>query len=1557
MSHKHMDFNPLDILAAAALGEKDAPPELKSTKSEKLSGGDLNDHTTSVVSKDDKPDSNQEMGKTTSNGLKEVSICIHTSKGMAPQKIDWSPGTFLDSMSAKSEKFTLDQLVNDIKKQHLDLEIHKLAQQTVEKEDCSKELSKGDIGDASHDDKQNDTFVSERNVINKETDQIILDTNIMAQIFTKQENDQKDFAPEDSTNSPSDLDTMDSNYSKSPDLADSASEISLSEIIALDHPYALAPGSTQLPALMDDDDIDVGSDHSPLTEETDQRSRNLSLDFNYLKSGILEGVSASTLDLYKMSNTGLGRSKLPSSSSSTSSPTADIISKSTNHIFSNDKLFKGINSGHGVSNNNSPVRPAPKYGKFRIGTYGSFSNLELEKYLRDKDLLNNRKLKIGIPPESSSNNSSFNSPSASPSAHRFLQSPSLDWDRSEASSETQDDSSDARTPLRMSPDFTEKVTEWSHPMYHDHDYCVKNDTSSPDDFSKFIPIKRKYTKRKNKGDGMNHEKFMKAKYLKKELLKQDSFIKTPPELELMATDPSVIRTNPVGRPKKRPLEKVIDEEIDPETGTKLKITGRYQDQYVYYLSKSSRTTTRRRQTPLFPHTADKIIVPAPKPGDIVVPHLTDADIETVRLKGRGALNLPARPHMTNNSPLSTAISPIQSSIPSSSHSSEFISDVDSHIVSTILSMENDNLASPTTSHAPDIGNTSGLNPNQPALTESLRLMSGDSSITSEHVLNYLLSVVKDDGLLNAASGFDGSSLSFFPSLHSDSIYSKSDHTDCSTSSVGHEIMDIGKSMQQGIGSPHDHESYDNSGVCKDHIDENGGLPDDLSSFISNSQGTSSSNTTQDGDSHGSLKSMFGSDLSSLGTPHLSSSVQHLTSIEKTLDYLVGVRDEDIKLHCGVYNTKLEDDAESDTTQPLTPLSSASSDDTPWIVTVTLYFNDVPAIMINNQPYIRLVDIHKQILPAKDTGILKKRCQLLKIPVLNCTEMQRYFLVQYGRAYNSKSTLVVSKEQANNLVTYYATPQPRIGRTEESHQRRASSGGSEGGARSPVTHLSTGIFRKRGAIKNSKKAALPSGLLGVSASVPSKSLTKNSEDVPSSSNHNKRTRHKKVNYLEMLKGEEKEKSSTASILETIESVVKSGSNCAHDGKLNKMAQKRGKDDSNCDKKSGIKKKFGLQKGTKVGTKSKKDQDIQKIKNGKGKKGSDKQSADKDIEFSSEGDSDDSLDLTQNKKFKPLKLKVNSLLNFAGQRKGSSPSKKGLFSRSNSTTSPTLDRPLRILAVAHQAALSGDNAVSHLPSQPADIHLDLFKKSNSACVRCETCSQFLSVPHFMRHHHVPMDNEWLATEAAHRILVPRNKETISDSEKLLWEEFHKLQEAIGGFGEADDETDTDEGEYEEDQGSFELSGASTSLSSMDRSLRGGLSPEEGVGTARLSPSQDDDELLTSDEDEPTVSDLPGSSVEKTQQKDSNQTLCKLGLLRRESSVSSSLSNEGHDGNHSNLRTSSRKRKSKKLFSIENYYTPKRSQYDDESLTQPEGSVTINGNGTPNVVSSPSRSRNLL
>ena len=106
-------------------------------------------------------------------------------------------------------------------------------------------------------------------------------------------------------------------------------------------------------------------------------------------------------------------------------------------------------------------------------------------------------------------------------------------------------------------------------------------------------------------------------------------------------------------------------------------------------------------------------------------------------------------------------------------------------------------------------------------------------------------------------------------------------------------------------------------------------------------------------------------------------------------------------------------------------TSASEVTAPELTTVSMYWNDLPGLLIKNREYVRLVDIHKQVLPAKDTGILKKRCQMLGLEINTCSELQRDFLIRYANAAKSKSTVIVPKESAKNLIGFYVDPKPKV----------------------------------------------------------------------------------------------------------------------------------------------------------------------------------------------------------------------------------------------------------------------------------------------------------------------------------------------------------------------------------------------------------------------------------------------------------------------------------------------------------------------------------------------------
>lgn len=205
---------------------------------------------------------------------------------------------------------------------------------------------------------------------------------------------------------------------------------------------------------------------------------------------------------------------------------------------------------------------------------------------------------------------------------------------------------------------------------------------------------------------------------------------------------------------------------------------------------------------------------------------------------------------------------------------------------------------------------------------------------------------------------------------------------------------------------------------------------------------------------------------------------------------------------------------------------------PWIVTVSMYWNDLPAIMVNNQPFVRLVDIHKQILPAKDTGILKKRCQLMRIEVENCTEMQRYFLVQYGKAFNSKSTLIISKDNAKTLIGYYVDPQPKMSRSEDHHKsiidhrreqlrrialaRRAAMRAQRSCEKKDEIDHRDINEPARDSFDSSPVSSLPE--MTKTVEVPKVTAVQHPAVVQPGDRAQRSTRHKKINFLEMLRGD-------------------------------------------------------------------------------------------------------------------------------------------------------------------------------------------------------------------------------------------------------------------------------------------------------------------------------------------------------------------------------------------------------------------------------------------------------
>ena len=157
-------------------------------------------------------------------------------------------------------------------------------------------------------------------------------------------------------------------------------------------------------------------------------------------------------------------------------------------------------------------------------------------------------------------------------------------------------------------------------------------------------------------------------------------------------------------------------------------------------------------------------------------------------------------------------------------------------------------------------------------------------------------------------------------------------------------------------------------------------------------------------------------LSDLRTPTRDLRITHLPVTSKSnLSALFETNDYGI----GASEFHQPADVQTETSTPETSTVAP-----PELCVVNMFWNDLPGLMMEGREHVRLVDIHRQVLPAKDTGILKKRCYMLGLDVRQCSELQRDFLIRYMNAAKSKSTVVVSRTDAIHLIGFYVTPKTK-----------------------------------------------------------------------------------------------------------------------------------------------------------------------------------------------------------------------------------------------------------------------------------------------------------------------------------------------------------------------------------------------------------------------------------------------------------------------------------------------------------------------------------------------------
>ena len=362
--------------------------------------------------------------------------------------------------------------------------------------------------------------------------------------------------------------------------------------------------------------------------------------------------------------------------------TASVLIDPSKISLVDPKTFPNIVSPPVRTSLTQQVSP-PKFGKFRIGSFASFSNAGIEMDSPVKE-----KTKVERTPKMSP----FSRSASHPHSLSSLRS---SGDRSLLRHMDSHTRGSASSSSSLSP----PVPGYANHIQHDHDYCMHSIMPSTIDSAR--ENTQKETVHKSKSAHVKPKKY--ESELQKELLKNDKPKKkgkgvrnivekddSYDELELML-DEERYRDLPTYaesvRSKSR-SERYIDHK---SSEPKMKIAGStsFQDQFVYFMStkkRSRRRESRDSHTP-FQVPFDKIILPPHKPGDIVVPHLTDADIENLKLFNKQNKHSATTTHSQRSDSFG-----LKSNLTNSrSTNSENNVDEESKIINTILSLENESL--------------------------------------------------------------------------------------------------------------------------------------------------------------------------------------------------------------------------------------------------------------------------------------------------------------------------------------------------------------------------------------------------------------------------------------------------------------------------------------------------------------------------------------------------------------------------------------------------------------------------------------------------------------------------------------------------------------------------------------------------------------------------------------------------------------------------------------------------------------------------------------------------
>ncbi|KAL3863824.1 hypothetical protein ACJMK2_005554 [Sinanodonta woodiana] len=1097
---------------------------------------------------------------------------------------------------------------------------------------------------------------------------------------------------------------------------------------------------------------------------------------------------------------------------------------------------------------NTSTTPS-KFGKFKIGTYASFSNTGFGQ-LDERDVtISTQKTpsKVVLLPTGIA--------SMSPQVVSLLV----------------DGPSKLLSEKYDSPDLQidNEMDMFSH-ISHDHDYCTKNlmpltvTSMLEGKMMKEIPARSRgghFGKlKKQELENQRGERYKRSYNRRSMSLSagKDEDLFLP---ELLNTDSrgyESLSPTTLTRPKSRAEKYIEQKSVEP----KVKITGSssFKDQFVYFMNTKTRSRRRESRDSPVPHPADKVIQP-PKPGDIVVPHLTDADIEVLKLRSKQKYGI-----ISSTCSASLSTDDGADSVPGVQ--SENAVDEESKIINTILSLESESLQQP---HSAMANFDQGYNNEGLCLYGQSNDLLNQMNLTPEQ-MEILYSAVEEvqnssPGLVEPSQKIElpGSSAepALFPSSSSMSqMITKGRNREASSGPVSTRAEKLKKPLgtlnQQSsctAGAPvtnTDHAVISQTRLTKKTTDKvtettNKVMPsneitdritqvsvkDDVNSNIQTSvikaAVVSSATKTSATESESPFKTSDSNKCDTKGSPIKKLLESHLTSTpmlpansvssDLTLPHLdrsslemLGNDFKFDKTDLFQETSTVVSGVPTMATSIAMPANGAVDYDSPWIVTVSMFWNDLPAIMINNLPYIRLVDIHKQILPAKDTGILKKRCQLLRIPVLNCTEMQRYFLVQYGKAFNSKSTLIVSKDDAKVLIGYYVNPPPKMQKTDGMEQRkeilgRLTSLNREHPIRSAaISSASTSVpvipFDKKTANESEKadssvqatkahaleRKGVASTVQNTMPSAPATKVVQSTEPLASSilqtqlGHPVRSTRNKKINFLELLRGDSSNQEECSEGDKT-EDVVKHTRPLKRSQTSTETSEPAKRLLSNSGNSVKQNRKVPKSEGEDTDESSESETDDDSFSD--------------NSRFSESSYSDSVQNVIAKKKLQRTKqemvgkktvvkpsrptpksgsLKIRWTL--GSSKKLQPPSSANLrngktfFSAFTPKRAGVLDIKdhENILFIRHKDSTSKNG---HSKSQLGEAYVDKYENKKSICIRCYTCQKLMSVENFLCHLHDLSNNGHLLAVTQPQILEPRDSE-LSENEKKLWDSFQRKKE---------------------------------------------------------------------------------------------------------------------------------------------------------------------------------------